>query len=123
MPQEVPPDEAESVSVPPRNTEWETPFSGQREANADLDATRAVQFFSARRRKWAIAASAVLAAWVIGEIVHVIDLATPSTAAETDPYGIFNYGVIFFRLGVGGLITWRVWKWANQPVEAEAEPD
>ena len=121
MPQEVPPDDADRVTLPPRNTDWESPFAGQREVNADLDATHEVLFFSARRRKWAIAVSVVLALWVIGEIVHVIDLATPSTAAETDPYGIFNYGVIFFRLGVGGLITWRVWKWANQPVENESD--
>ena len=122
MPNDAVPGDVPAALIPARSTEWQTPFTGQREVNADLDATREVLFFSARRRKWAIAVTVLLALWVIGEVVHVIDLATPSTAAETDPYGIFNYGVIFFRLAVGGLIAWRVWKWANTPIESETEP-
>ena len=117
MPDNAVPGDAADARIPSRSTQWETPFSDTREANADQDATREVLTFSSRRRKIAIGVTVVLALWVIAEIVHVADLATPSAEEQINPFGFLNYGTIFFRLAVGGLITWQVWKWANRPVE------
>jgi len=63
----------------------------------------------------------LLSAWVLAEIVHVIDIAVTAREDGVLPLVLVNYAAVLFRMVVCGLITWRVWKWANQSIESETE--
>lgn len=106
----------EQPEIPPRSAEWETPFSPVAPVNADADATRLVGHFSGKRRAVAIVVTILLAAWVIAEVVHVIQFLGVNAGTENLALGAFNYLAIFFRLGVSALIGWVVWRWAQKPV-------
>lgn len=102
--------------IPPRNVEWETPFSPVAPFNADADATREVPTYSAGRRRVALLVTVLLGAWVIAEVAHVIEFTIEQGTGPLRALGVMGALVVLFRLVVAAGITWGVWKWANRPV-------
>ena len=88
--------------IPSRNAEWETPFSPVADVNADADATREARTFSATRRRVAILVTVLLGAWVVAEIVHVIQFTEEQGTSPGRALGVVGAFVVLFRLAVAG---------------------
>jgi hypothetical protein len=106
----------EEPHIPSRNTDWETPFSPVAPVNADADATREVQVFSPVRRAVALAVTVILGAWVVAEIVHVVQFTLEQGTSPGRALGVLGAFVVIFRLAAAAGITWGVWRWASRPV-------
>lgn len=111
-------------SIPPRNTEWATPFSPVAPVNAEADGVRFVRTYSAGRRTVAIVVTCA-AALLVTSMVIGLATAVPEAGGLDSPDGgaraafILYYRDVLVWLGICTAVVWGTWAWANKPVRPE----
>ncbi len=106
----------EPATLPRRDAEWEPEFWPRDRVELEAESAVFVTPRSGRRRLVALVVTALAIAWLLDAIIDGVRYVAEVGDAPERVLGVMIVLPLGFRLLIGGLATWLVWRWAHRPV-------